>query len=159
MHHYRWYIEATTTVYPDLKGIGEGENDSEICFCLPPAPCDCCIVGNMVCVRGTMVTVANSVLGRLQSSYSGVVVAQWLVFRAELLLKRNARDSQVWEEVLIVVAGIVSKFPMKTNIRKVTIKELLKSWHGEVMGWRIVLPLHRDLLSIHVCLKRHTSEF
>lgn len=67
--------------------------------------------------------------------------ARWLGFRAELVLERNPGDNQVLKRSCnTVVAVVVSKFPTKTNSRKVEIRELFRSWRGEVMDSSTVLP-------------------
>lgn len=69
------------------------------------------------------------------------VLAWWLRSRAELVLEENPRDSQVWRRSFnATVAAIVSKFAMKTDPRKLEIRELLRSWLGEVMDPSTVLP-------------------
>ena len=144
MHRYRWCVKVTNITYPDFIRNWRGkEYDLEMSFCLLPSLCSLWL---LYCGEGGVCQRNDGEHSRWWLGKAAVltlrgVLARWLGFRAKLVLERNPRDNQVSRRSFnTIFAAIVSKFPMKTNPRKVEIKELLRSWRGEVMDSSIVLP-------------------
>lgn len=82
MHHYQCIVTDDTLrlllLYILILKELEWERMIPKLFsdcCLPSAPCDFCIVGNMVCARGAMVTVASSGPPHTQGSGGSTMIS------------------------------------------------------------------------------------